>query len=283
MRPSATLPLERHRERERHDGRRVEPEVAYRLAAARFDDAHAARIVDREVAAVGRERVERRRRSRRARARCPGIRHTIDSPAGVSAGSAPRAANESAAPSTAAQASAAPIPLFVLMLRVPAAQPSAASSSSLRELQLDAVAGGIAKEKLLWPVSGTCAVRYSMPSAASRSSNSRWPVQSNDAWLNVPETGASQTLARVRFAEMQHGPLARVEPIAEAAKRRARADREPDDVAIERAELVEQRARRAQVVMIERADRHAASARARRAGSRASRRAAHRSRIPRRP
>ncbi len=48
-----------HRERERRDRRRIEPEVAHLLAAARLDDAHAPRLVDRDVAAVGRERVQR--------------------------------------------------------------------------------------------------------------------------------------------------------------------------------------------------------------------------------
>src|ERR1044071_7743850 len=65
-------------------------------------------------------------------------------------------------------------------------------------------------------------------------------------------------LARIRFTQMQYRTLAGIEPVPEPAERRPRADAQAHHVAIKRADLVEQLARSAQVVVIERLDRHAA-------------------------
>src|SRR5262245_36410993 len=130
-----------------------------------------------------------------------------------------------------------------------------------RKAKLDAVPGGIAEEQL-----NLIGLRHSRDSILD--AEPREPLLELRAAFAAARRaveGAAHVrgarLALAGLAEVQHRALARVEPVAETSKRGAIAEREAHDVAIEIAQLVEQRAWGSQVVVIERVHRHGCSPR----------------------
>lgn len=131
--------------------------------------------------------------------------------------------------------------------------------SAVDEIQLDAVAGRIGQKQLglfgAWGLS--LAVRYATRSQ-HRFDIGQIRAVEGDVIECARDIRASH-FVRIGFPEMDNGPIAGIEPVAEITKRRPRPDVQTDDIAIEILERIEQVALCVEIDVIQPGRGHAAT------------------------